>query len=86
MRFCVESNGCYAKVKALYEKILVVDDDPNVSTVFGEIAELIGYRSVEKAANGLEALGKYEVSKPDLVLWMDTGHVGKSGGLILMQR
>jgi two-component system chemotaxis response regulator CheY len=68
LRFCVESNGCYAKVKALYEKILVVDDDPNVSTVFGEIAGLTGYRSVEKAANGLEALGKYEVSKPDLVL------------------
>jgi len=55
-------------VKALYEKILVVDDDPNVSTVLGEIAGLIGYRSVEKAENGLKALEKYEVLKPELVL------------------
>lgn len=55
-------------MKALYEKILVVDDDPNVSTVFGEIAGLIGYRSVEKAENGLEALEKYEILKPELVL------------------
>ncbi|MFV9690148.1 MAG: response regulator [Desulfobacteria bacterium] len=55
-------------MKALYEKILVVDDDPNVSTVLGEIAGLIGYRSVEKAENGLEALEKYEVLKPELVL------------------
>lgn len=68
LRFCVESNRCYTKVKALYEKILVVDDDPNVSTVLGEIAGLIGYRSVEKAENGLEALEKYEVLKPELVL------------------
>lgn len=68
LRLCVELHGGYAKVKALYEKILVVDDDPNVSTVLGEIAGLIGYRSVEKAENGLEALEKYEVLKPELVL------------------
>lgn len=68
LRLCVELHGGYAKVKVLYEKILVVDDDPNVSTVLGEIAGLIGYRSVEKAENGLEALEKYEVLKPELVL------------------
>lgn len=48
-------------------RILVVDDDPEIRTLVGEILELEGY-PVETTANGAEALRAIEREEPALVL------------------
>jgi len=48
-------------------KVLVVDDDKNISEIIGIYLLNAGYE-VKKAYNGKEALSVYEEVKPDLVL------------------
>jgi len=47
--------------------IMIVDDDPPILKVVGEILKQEGY-NVIKAENGIEALGKLKKRKVDLVL------------------
>jgi len=49
------------------EKILVVDDDPDILDALAMILESQGYRVVT-AQNGLEGLAKVEAEKPDLMI------------------
>ena len=48
-------------------KILVVDDDPDLLDLVGEILTNEGF-VIESAANGLEALKKIRRSQPDLIV------------------
>jgi CheY-like chemotaxis protein len=52
----------------LPQKILVVDDERNVTDVVSMALQLEGYRHIEWAANGREGLEKYKRFLPDLVL------------------
>ena len=47
--------------------ILVVEDDPNVSTVLCARLESLGYRVVGTAVSGLEAIRLYYRHRPDLI-------------------
>ncbi len=47
--------------------ILVVEDDPNVSTVLCTRLESLGYRVVATAATGLDAIRQFHRHHPDLV-------------------
>ncbi|MBN2391752.1 MAG: response regulator [Anaerolineae bacterium] len=49
------------------QKILVVDDDPDIVLTYRLVLESAGY-TVEEAANGEEGLAKMRESRPDLVL------------------
>ncbi len=49
------------------EKILVVDDDPDILDAVTMILESQGYQVVT-AQNGLEGLAKIEAEKPDLMI------------------
>lgn len=49
------------------KKILLVDDDPDNTYVFGHILERSGYKVI-KAKNGQEAVKMVETEKPDLIL------------------
>lgn len=49
------------------EKILVVDDDPDILDALAMILESQGYKVV-MARNGLEGLVKIEAEKPDLMI------------------
>ncbi|OGO15647.1 MAG: hypothetical protein A2Z02_05305 [Chloroflexi bacterium RBG_16_48_7] len=49
------------------EKILVVDDDPDILEAVTMILESKGYMTV-KAQNGLEALEKIKTEKPSLII------------------
>ncbi len=49
-------------------KILVVDDEPALSTLLCEALELDGSYRTDKAANGLEGIKKYKEFCPDLVI------------------
>jgi CheY-like chemotaxis protein len=51
----------------LSKKILLVDDDPDNTYVFGHILERSGYKVI-KAKNGLEAVSLAEAERPDLIL------------------
>ncbi|MBW2646787.1 MAG: response regulator [Deltaproteobacteria bacterium] len=51
-----------------HEKILVVEDDPHLSSLIVEILKIEGYCAIENAANGLEGFEKYKALRPDLVL------------------
>ncbi|MCH9019015.1 MAG: response regulator [Proteobacteria bacterium] len=47
--------------------LLIVDDEPEIRAELAEYFEGKGYR-VEQAADGLEALEKFEASAPDAVI------------------
>ena len=47
--------------------LLIVDDEPEIRAEMAEYFEAQGYR-VEQAADGLEALEKFEASAPDAVI------------------
>jgi CheY-like chemotaxis protein len=47
--------------------VLVVDDDPDILEAICDILEVEAYRVV-KARNGLEALQKVDVERPDAIL------------------
>lgn len=49
------------------KKILIVDDDPDISDALTMILESKGFNTV-KAGNGLEGLEKIELEKPDLLI------------------
>lgn len=48
-------------------KILVVEDDPELRTIYRQILERGGY-TVFEAQNGVEALTQFDVVKPDLII------------------
>ena len=48
-------------------RVLVVDDDPSIRDVIGDLLELLGCR-IQTAANGKEALEHVATGPPDLVL------------------
>lgn len=49
-------------------KILIVDDEPALSTLLCEALEIEGPYRVDKASNGLEGVEKYKEFSPDLVI------------------
>lgn len=49
-------------------KILIVDDEPALSSLLCEALELEGSYRVDKASNGLEGVKKYKEFSPDLVI------------------
>jgi len=51
----------------MQEKILVVDDDPDILDALTMILESKGYRVIT-ARDGIEALAKLEAEKPDLMI------------------
>ena len=52
---------------ATYHKIHVIDDEPIIHEVLGELLSSEGYH-VDISANGMEALKKHETETYDLVL------------------
>jgi len=50
-----------------HEKILIVDDDPDIVLAYRLVLESAGY-TVEEAADGEEGLARMRASRPDLVL------------------
>ena len=65
------------------KKILVVDDDPSSTEVFHDFLESKGYTVVE-AHSGREALERYSLERPDLVL-LDMMMPGMSGLVTLRE-
>lgn len=49
-------------------KILLVDDEAHVRKYVGLIIRQLGSPTIVEASNGKEAVEKYQVEKPDLVL------------------
>jgi DNA-binding response OmpR family regulator len=49
------------------DKVLIVDDEPNVLRMLGYALEVAGY-AITTAQTGMEALGKVEIEQPDLVI------------------
>ena len=50
------------------QKILIVDDEKQLTELISEALDIHGGYSVEKAYNGEEGLEKYKVFSPDLVV------------------
>jgi len=48
-------------------KILIVDDDKNISKIMTEAFKMEGFEAVEWASNGIEAIDKYSSQLPDIV-------------------
>ena len=61
-------------------QILVVEDDPNVSMVLCARLESLGYRVIDTAASGLEAIRLFYRHRPDLVT-MDILLEGEMNGI-----
>jgi CheY-like chemotaxis protein len=59
-------------------KILLVDDEPHVRKFVGLIASGLGSPVIIEAANGEEALAKFDQESPDLVL-LDVNLPGMDG-------
>jgi DNA-binding response OmpR family regulator len=49
------------------QKILVVDDDPDILEAVTMILEAKGFEAI-RAKNGIEGLGRIENNKPDLII------------------
>lgn len=49
------------------QKILVVDDDPDILEAITMILEARGFEAI-RANNGIEGLGRIENNKPDLII------------------
>ena len=54
------------KEKRHLKTALVVDDNPDVLTLFAELLELKGFQVVGTGRNGMEAVELYEQLKPDI--------------------
>ncbi len=54
--------------RASLARILIVDDDPEVNDLLRRILINMGYRYIETAACGKEAIKKAEKEAPDLIL------------------
>ncbi|ATX82618.1 PAS domain S-box-containing protein [Mariprofundus ferrinatatus] len=67
------------------ETILLVDDEPSVLEVIGEVLEQLGYR-VEKAENGIEALDLFNSKQGGIDLILTDVVMPKMGGLELAGR
>ncbi len=52
----------------LPHKILIIDDEDNISSLMLRYLQREGYDKVDRASNGLEGLEKYKALSPDLVL------------------
>ena len=63
------------------KRVLVVDDDPQVSDLIGEILARGGYRA-DTASNGREALDHIYRNRPDALL-IDLGLPGAQGWRLL---
>lgn len=50
------------------DKILVVEDDSFNQIVIGQILKKLGYKKLIIAENGIDAIKKWELEKPDLIL------------------
>jgi CheY-like chemotaxis protein len=64
-------------------KILIVDDNPNMSSLLAEMLEVFDYESV-RAADGLEAIEKIEQNNISLVI--TDMRMPKMSGLDLLQK
>ena len=51
-----------------FVRILVVDDDATISQLIAEMLFLDGFKDVQWASNGVEAVNLYRTFMPDLVL------------------
>ena len=49
-------------------KILVVEDEDNISQLLTAVLEFKGYQDIQTAHNGQEGIEKYKQDKPNLVL------------------
>jgi len=49
------------------KKVLIVDDDVDVTTLVSKLVERAGYEAVV-AKNGVEGMGKVREDKPDLII------------------
>ena len=52
----------------LPHKILIIDDENDISGLMLQYLQMEGYDKVDRASNGLEGLEKYKALSPDLVL------------------
>ena len=59
-------------------KILLVDDEPHIRKYLGFIARGLGSPVIIEAGNGEEALAKYRLEMPELVL-LDVNMPGMDG-------
>ncbi len=50
------------------DTVLIVDDEVHLRTYLKLILKQIGFTSFHEAGNGREAIDKYKVEKPDIVL------------------
>lgn len=64
-------------------KILIVDDNPNMSSLLSEMLEVFDYESI-RANNGMEAIDKVE--KNDISLVITDMRMPKMSGLDLLQK
>lgn len=64
-------------------RILIVDDNPNMSSLLAEMLEVFEYESI-RAADGLEAIDKIEQDDFDLVI--TDMRMPKMSGLDLLQK
>ncbi len=67
----VEKTGSFAlwagsRMRSFKEKILVVDDDPDIRQILCDRIQVLGYQ-VATAENGIEALEKVGQEEPDLI-------------------
>jgi len=65
------------------KKVLVIDDDPDVSITLSLRLQSFGYE-IESAKDGKEGLGKVKYFKPDLI-FLDYFMPGQSGIEVLKQ-
>ncbi len=65
------------------DKILIVDDNPNMSNLLSEMLEVFDYESTT-ASDGLQALEELEAAKYTMVI--TDMKMPKMGGLELLQR
>ncbi len=59
-------------------ELMIVDDSPFMRIVLRTILELIGYKVIDEAQNGYEAVEKYNKLKPDVTI-MDVAMPKKNG-------
>jgi len=52
----------------LPHKILIIDDENDISSLMLQFLQMEGYNKVDRASNGLEGFEKYKALSPDLVI------------------
>ena len=63
----IDTAGGFTMLK---KKVLIVDDERNLSKLIMELLIMLGDYNVERAFDGREALEKYKSFLPDIFLWM----------------